>query len=938
MPNFFDQFDQATQPAAPAQPAGNFFDQFDQPSQPPGGTSPDVATQQTPSQAATGGPPAPTPQPQPELTPEQAEKPQFFQDRGPRFPRESAFAAGNVAKQEAEDAARKLAVSRAAAKIDNPRAGEGEVANIDWDSPLTNFWLRADMARSYRAKDKIAKLKEALPGGDVEVVPFQDGTNQGEVMLWRAGPGEPWKPVDPETLDLTVEVADVLGGSLNEVGFASTLASFVTLPVGVARTAIWTLLGPALGTYAKHYAEKYRGYEQDRGLMSGEGSVRNEAGMEAVAGVAGDKVMKLVGRLVGAPVGSPDYVPNKRELIELADSIGAPLTLAQTADSQLARAITMQASGMSPTNHLAQKIQAQRHAFLRAPSGALDDALGEASGGAKLPPGAIMSGRTTAAVTDALDMNSLVKKQTLTPVEFGQYMDGLMQAYMHRSKHTVGRLYDGADAAAKAAGEDGIRFDPERMFKLSQRANEISMGRIGAGADLNISTREGLEDALAQFDQRDTKRYPLNFFVEEEQQLVNFAKNLAALDPSLPPGAVPGQASAYELLKDLRHRLWFLAQPSTAGERRNIAENEARELHKLVTEVMENPVNDSTGFKALWKRANAENRKLEETLEHRWVEGTLRASIKDPDAMARFAATAADPKHPHTLELVDKVISSIPGKSGQAQARAQMREGIRGFILRNDNPLDFFDAYERQGSIGQLRRFFSTEELVNLRGLAANAQRLNHPDFERMVVKEFNQQKAMREYFFKADPDEISTALKNLPAKEREEFKASLRAGALSSIMDDVYEFETGTGKKLVKELSTKFAALFADPATATKARMIFDKDEMFNKFHNLGALAAMMEGKMDVGGALARGQTVSEIYRVHDPGRIVNAAAKIFNSATLSRFAAMPAPKWLAPNNIPYDQLTAYNENNVRRFGMFLGHVIASYERTDDIKIGEPQ
>lgn len=349
----------------------------------------------------------------------------------------------------------------------------------------TDFFIRADIARSRSLEDKTAKFRKAFPDAQIRMESIK-GKNY---LLARNNSGERWKRVDSFG-------ADVAAGGFSAataLGIAGEVAGAATVPyVGAPSGAFGGYLA---GTALDKMIEKQRGYSKDESLAP-EAQDYFTAALGSAISIGGKLFEGTLKKGAKAMAGIEDtpQAPLVGTAIDFAEKEGLPLpTAGSTALSGTSQGMYAQAVRVDPATQLEA---------MRRPMAARESLLNQAErrGFEGVDPKVLQD------ILDAerTEINRLLKATGAREIEFNEASDTLNGLFQNWEKAVDGHFtlrykkffddygddmsFDTTPAKAKAKelsqgilaqGKDGgavqTSLDPEgRLGKLISRVNNLA--------------------------------------------------------------------------------------------------------------------------------------------------------------------------------------------------------------------------------------------------------------------------------------------------------------------------------------------------------------------------------------------------------------------------------------------------------------------------------
>lgn len=441
---------------------------------------------------------------------------------------------------------------------------------------LDDFGLRADLSMSDTFKEKLGKFQTKYPTGDLRAVETIGLTGRPVVtLMFRRTEGDPYREIDPNMVTSGPEMADVA----DLLGDVPSIAGEVLATARYRGTNLIPLLGRILfgstaGELAKEGVEVARGTSDETLEQFGTRALMQGAVSAAGAGATAPLVSGPVN--IARGVGAIKVGDEGREMIAAAERQGLPPPRPdQVSDNPLIQRIGRQSNAIVPA--MARYAADQNKAALANFSGALD--LGATT---MLPLRA--KAALVAARNDAIEKGRRAIRAGNADRGGAALTQGIKE-YDATAKTAVDDLYNYARSL----------HDPQ--FDLSgvkSLARELREGRpfptedggfLPAAGDLPPEMGKIVDDILAV-------RADVRTFTASDGRVI----------------------SAFDLIKDLRGRLFALKEPPRGypETQENIL---ARRLYEKLSDVLNNPVGGSPKFRAAWREASTEAARRFDTLE-----------------------------------------------------------------------------------------------------------------------------------------------------------------------------------------------------------------------------------------------------------------------------------------------------------------------------------
>lgn len=412
----------------------------------------------------------------------------------------------------------------------------------------TDFFIRADIARSRSLEDKTAKFRKAFPDAQIRMESIK-GKNY---LLARNNSGERWKRVDSFG-------ADVAAGGFSAataLGIAGEVAGAATVPyVGAPLGAFGGYLA---GTALDKMIEKQRGYSKDESLAP-EAQDYFTAALGSAISIGGklfEGTLKK-GAKVMAGIEDAPQAPLVGKAIDFAEKEGLPLpTAGSTALSGTYQGMYAQAVRVDPATQLEA---------MRRPMAARESLLNQAErrGFEGVDPKVLQD------ILDAerTEINRLLKATGAREIEFNEASDTLNGLFQNWEKAVDGHF----TLRYKKFFDD---YGDDMSFNLSpaqSKALELRDGIVQKGVDKEVTKETGLVDATGKPITRKEMEVggPVKTSFEPDGRLGSLMKRLLDLDPNMNMYTAPGGQTytALESLKQLRSDFGKLTQSQDPLER-----------------------------------------------------------------------------------------------------------------------------------------------------------------------------------------------------------------------------------------------------------------------------------------------------------------------------------------------------------------------------------
>jgi len=447
--------------------------------------------------------------------------------------------------------------------------------------------LRWSLSRGDTLEEKRLRLKKHHPEGELNVRPksLMSGLEE-DVVVWRENPNTQWKRIEPDGLsmdDLVGDTLEAIGPSAESI-VGETAMAIRTRGVSVLATIGRQVFG-ALAGETFEQAGQYVNDVQDQSLMEVGGEIVTEGGYSAVGGYIMSPIAATQNIIRGA--GALRVGDEGIEVIRAANEIdkkglGEKLTPGLVTDNPAMRLQEKQASALLPG------FQRRYNAMLKR----LDAAVRSSA------PGNVSDAMTEVVTSLNTFKNYFLGKIKNSPkvlTDGGKALQAGIKDFGEKSKLIVDDLYD------VARGIQEPEFDLKNFFTV---ANDLKAGAKG------------------KFDKK------LNAVISEISSIKG--------PKELPSGKV---LSVTDQIRNARTQLGDLKHVNI-GEAPTQATGQASDLHKALTEAINNPKNADPAFLAAWGKANSAARLRHTTLGQAKV--ILASKSEEPYKLAKSLIRAGE--------------------------------------------------------------------------------------------------------------------------------------------------------------------------------------------------------------------------------------------------------------------------------------------------------
>lgn len=599
---------------------------------------------------------------------------------------------------------------------------------------ITDFLLRADLARSNETAEKELKLRAA------GYAPQTVDTNQGPRVVARGPTSSAYTPIDTPAGSLTSDVADIGGSLLNEENLLSMMGALFGPQTGIAglvgRAAL-SGIGGYLGNKAGNTVEDVRGYQ-----TTSPEAQNAEAATAALGGSVGELFALAPSAARKTVMGErgPFVKPGSRadRVLQTAKEVNEQAGPGEQVDLTLGNLFNVfkrRENQVASTNENIIDYRAKQGQAL------VDNLKGFVGQGNQ---DELLADPSLLKINQ--DIRSSVFNQTgETPGveslvdEAGQALKRGRESFVGQSRDQISRLYDTAFA----------RATPDTTFNIKEVQDLIDQTRKGVNVP---TTNEG--------------EY-VPFGADFPKELTDKLDRILKVRPDL------RGREGFEQIKEIRSALRDYKEPDPLTGRMSRQASQVNDIYKSLTKAMENPTSADTTFVETFQQANKAANTLQRNLETK----TMRDILNSENPRALFEQIAA----PGNVNQLEMLFEKLPPKE-----TVKLKQGFDEFLRlqpeRINQVLDTFAADKRS-----LDMLIPPERQNTLRVVGSAFERISKAPSQK-VLKTTGDIGARAIEIMEGGSDEqfdlfVQTALRQNPGKDKETKKALL-AGSINSIIE----------------------------------------------------------------------------------------------------------------------------------------------------------
>ena len=716
--------------------------------------------------------------------------------------------------------------------------------------------LRQDMARSTLDSEKRAKFLDHFPEGELRrvslgpLLPSSGLFPSSDVFIFRRGPNDPFKQVDPPMGD-PGEVADVFAALTSPALIGGILGA-------ASKKRFATLLYTALGGTVGLTLEELRGYEHDELSQNLKGIGREAVTfqlmntgvngvvklMQAMKGSEGSFTQRT-GQTIAHAVGKPSETAGWMEKRMLERKI-PPFAVGDVAENKIITAAYAQAGSTST-------IPGRQHAFITAATRRFMEGLIKIKGG--------LEGLSDANLVRAAEyFYRKLDKVLMNPKIHSRNVQGAVQKGLKDFNTVLGKKIDnGYKALLSSKGMQNLTFDIKSVKKVAADIRQGVWTRKKTGESIQIGLKPSTDGVKLLDD------------IEAIPEVLT--RRVAG-----PKGGQRKTFTAWKQLDALRTRAADLMHSAKDAD-----QVVGKRIFGQISEILENPKfleGATKEFAREWKALGLSVRFRTTVNTTGWVKESLH-TMKP----SKFFNTFLGPGN-HTEVLMAKRI--MP-----PEQFAKLKDGLLTRLLNSRQGVPkSLESYRLPEDKAMLRMILGEEDLAILQTYGALEARMNRGWIKKQLGNDKNNaQRAME--ILNTSPEQFKLLI-NMGKNVGSGFESvnklieSVRAGVYRNILDKATKPHLrmlgSDGRPLLvldaPTLLAEVRALRKNPNIGS----IFPKEEMEGLTLFEMMAETLVKAADDVGGLMQKGSFVAAVKKPHNPRGMIRAGLGIGGNALYAR------------------------------------------------------